>query len=87
MAICPRPKRRTPHDITLNQRPAKRGLSNEKNRYGSRLYATEYLQVDVSRFDAACLMNIPAFVRNKSQSSTFKNIELWWWLDRLPLGL
>jgi hypothetical protein len=28
--------------------------------------------LDLSRFDAACLMNIPAFVRNKSQSSTFK---------------
>ncbi len=30
MAICPRPKRQTPHEMSLNQRPAKRGLSNEK---------------------------------------------------------
>jgi len=31
----------------------------------------EDMKMDLSRFDAACLMSDPAFVRNKSQSSTF----------------
>jgi hypothetical protein len=35
----------------------------------------------------ACLMTLGAFVRNKSHRSAFQNADLWWWLDRLTLGL
>ncbi len=35
----------------------------------------------------ACLMKIPAFVRNHHHSSALQNADLWWRLDRKTLGL